>query len=154
MTGWRLGWLVAPPAFVEVLERLAQNLFLAPPTLSQFAAFGAMTASAVPLLEARRDAFRERRDALVAALAATPLALPVKPCGAFYAYVRLPAAQHDGITVARELLEKAAVAVTPGIDFGANGTHDMLRLAYALDSQRLREGVARIAAYLAPPGKA
>jgi len=149
MTGWRLGWVVAPASFRDVLDRLAQNLFLAPPTLSQHAALAALAPQTMPVLESRREAFRQRRDALLAALATVGVSVPVVPQGAFYAYARVPDGLEDGASVARQLLEECAVAVTPGTDFGVNGTEHMLRFAYTLAPERLHEGVTRIAEFLA-----
>jgi len=149
MTGWRLGWIVAPPAFVDVLERLAQNLFLAPPTLSQYAALAALSPDTLPILEARRDTFRQRRDVLLDALRGVGMTVPAKPLGAFYAYVRTPAGFPDGAALAAELLDTAGVALTPGVDFGSHGTQLMLRLAYTVGPGKLREAVTRIADFLA-----
>jgi aspartate/methionine/tyrosine aminotransferase len=144
MTGWRLGWVVAPPGFVEVLERLAQNLFLAPPTLSQYAALGALDPGTLPLLETRRQEFRRRRDALLAALAPAGFEVPVTPVGAFYVYARLPRGLPTALDVAEVLLEDVGVAITPGLDFGTHATARMVRFAYTLPIERLREGVERI----------
>jgi len=148
MTGWRLGWVVVPPGFVGVLERLAQNLFLAPSTLAQYAALAALEPETEPLLDARRAVFRERRDALVAALSGLGLNLSAVPQGAFYLYAGIPDRLPDAERLVEGLLEATGVAVTPGLDFGTNSTRRMLRLAYALDLERLREAIRRLAAYL------
>jgi aspartate/methionine/tyrosine aminotransferase len=146
MTGWRLGWLVAPTAFADVLSRLAQNLYLAAPTLSQHAALAAFAPRTLTLLDERRDLLRERRDVLLAALRAIGFEVPVHPGGAFYIYARIPRSQDDAASLAQCLLEEAGVAVTPGIDFGRHDAERMLRFAYTTDKARLLQAVERIGA--------
>jgi aspartate/methionine/tyrosine aminotransferase len=150
MTGWRLGWLVAPPAFAETLSRLAQNLYLSAPTLSQHAALAALESETLVLLDQRRDAYRARRDVLVGLLADLGFEIASPPDGAFYLYARLPAQCHDAAALAERLLETAGVAVTPGIDFGGTERARTLRFAYTVEPDRLREAVARIASVMAP----
>ncbi len=144
MTGWRLGWLVAPPRFTATLQRLAQNLYLAAPTPAQYAALAAFEPDTLALLNRRRDLFRERRDVLFDALRALGFRIPSAPAGAFYLYAEIPAACADAATLAERLLEEAGVAVTPGLDFGTYRAERMMRFAYAADVGRLREAAARI----------
>jgi len=148
MTGWRLGWLVAPQVFIPVLDRLAQNLFLAAPTVAQHAALAAFQPETLALLEARREEFRRRRDFLVPALRSLGFEVPVMPQGAFYVYAGCRRFTHDSLAFARELLEKAGVAVTPGVDFGSHEAHVHLRFAYTTGLDRLEEGVARLARFM------
>ena len=148
MTGWRLGWVVAPEGWVEALERLAQNLYLAAPTLSQHAALAAFEDESLAELERRRDAFRARRDFLVPALESLRLRPVAPPAGAFYLYADCSAFTEDAETLAARLLEEAGVAVTPGADFGGTGAAVRLRFAYTTSLERLREGVARLRAFL------
>jgi aspartate/methionine/tyrosine aminotransferase len=148
MTGWRLGWLVAPQVFIPVLDRLAQNLFLAAPTVAQHAALAAFQPETLALLEARREEFRRRRDFLVPALRRLGFEVPVMPQGAFYVYAGCRRFTHDSLAFARELLEKAGVAVTPGVDFGSHEAHVHLRFAYTTGLDRLEEGVARLARFM------
>lgn len=149
MTGWRLGWLVAPQSFVPAIDRLAQNVFLAASTPAQHAALAAFTPENMAVLEARRRAFRARRDYLVPALAALGFEIAVKPEGAFYVYARSDRFGRDSFTLAHELLERAGVAITPGIDFGEYLAPLHVRFAYTTSIENLREGVRRLREYLA-----
>jgi aspartate/methionine/tyrosine aminotransferase len=148
MTGWRVGWLVAPPAFVGALDRLAQNLYIAAPTVAQHAAVAAFEPATVAILEERRRLFGERRDWLVPALDRLGFRIGTRPEGAFYVYADCSAFAADSFDLAGRLLEEAGVAVTPGADFGANRPERHLRLAYTTDLDRLAEGVRRIARFL------
>ena len=148
MTGWRLGWLVVPERYLAAVEKLAQNVYIAPPTLAQQAALAAFEPETIAVLEARRAEFRARRDYLVPALRALGFDIPVVPRGAFYIYAGCAAVTEDSFRFARELLEQAGVAITPGIDFGANAPERHVRFAYTNSVERLREGVSRLAAFL------
>jgi len=148
MTGWRLGWLVAPEPFVPALDRLAQNLFLAAPTVAQHAALAAFQPETLRILEARREEFRRRRDFLLPALREIGFDMPVTPEGAFYLYADCSRFSRDSEDFARRLLEEAGVAVTPGVDFGRFEPETHLRFAYTTDMERLREGVERIARFV------
>ncbi len=152
MTGWRLGWLVVPEAYVEAVEKLAQNLFIAPPTLSQYAALAAFSEENMAILEARREAFRQRRDFLLPALKALGFRVPVQPRGAFYVYADCAMHTDDSFHLAGELLERAGVAVTPGIDFGSHLAAQHLRFAYTTSLEHLEEGVHRLRHFLTWPG--
>ncbi len=144
MTGWRLGWIVAPEAFVEAIDRLAQNVFLAPPTIAQHAALAAFTPETREILEQRRLAFQKRRDFLLPALRELGFALPVTPEGAFYLYADASRLTADSADFAERLLFKTGVAVTPGRDFGAHRAEHFLRFAYTTSIDRLQEGVERL----------
>lgn len=148
MTGWRLGWLVAPEAFIDPLDRLAQNIFLSAPTLSQFAALSAFTPQVMEILEQRRQAFQARRDFLLPALRGLGFSIPVTPQGAFYLYAGCGHMTGDSQDFATKLLEEAGVAVTPGLDFGFHRPEAHLRFAYTTDLEKLSEGVERIRRYL------
>jgi len=148
MTGWRLGWIVAPERYVRELDKLAQNLFLAAPTPAQYAALAAFEPETIAILEERRAQFKARRDYLVPALRALGFEIPVTPQGAFYIYAGCGKLTEDSFSFARELLEKAGVAIAPGIDFGANAPGRHVRFAYTNSIDRLKEGVARIGAFL------
>ncbi len=144
MTGWRLGWLVCPESAVAVVDKLAQNLFLSPPALSQQAALAAFEPGSLAELERRRGVFQARRDYLAEALQRLGFRLPVPPRGAFYLYADCSALGTDALTLAERFLEKAGVAVTPGVDFGSQGTERFLRFAYTTDLERLAEAVKRL----------
>lgn len=148
MTGWRVGWLVAPPDAQPHLAKLAQNLYIAAPTLAQHAALAAFRPDTLALLEERRQAFARRRDFLVPALEALGFGVPVRPRGAFYVYAELPPGVEDGFRFCESLLEAEGVAVTPGIDFGSNGATRRVRFACTVPVPRLEEAVARIARFL------
>lgn len=149
MTGWRLGWLVVPDAYVREVEKLAQNLFIAAPTLAQHAALAAFLPQTLAILEQRREAFHRRRDYLLPALRQLGFDIPVTPQGAFYLYADCSRFTDDSFSFAAELLEQAGVAVTPGADFGNYLPEKHLRFAYTTSMEQLEEGVRRLAAHLA-----
>ncbi len=150
MTGWRLGWLVAPEPFIEPLERLAQNLFIAPPTIAQYAALAAFEPSTRIELERRRKLFEQRRDYLLPELRALGFDIAIKPEGAFYLYANVSELTDDSEQFALDLLEHAGVAVTPGSDFGTLDAHKYLRFSYTTGMDQLKEGVRRIRQFLNP----
>ena len=149
MTGWRLGWLVAPRDVVPEIDKLAQNLFLAAPTLAQHAALKAFDEENIAILESRREEFRLRRDYLLPALREIGFDIPVTPDGAFYLYANCSRFADDSFELAGRLLEEAGVAITPGIDFGINRPEQHVRFAYTTSLENLQEGVRRLAEYLA-----
>lgn len=155
MTGWRLGWLVAPPALVPAIEKLAQNLFLAPATPSQHAALVALAAETRPLLEASKGDLRARRDRLLPGLARLGFHIPVHPSGAFYVYADVtdllgdaPGSAMDSEQFAADLLQATGVAVTPGTDFGRHRAGRHLRFAYTTAAARIDEAMVRLGDYL------
>jgi aspartate/methionine/tyrosine aminotransferase len=147
MTGWRLGWVVLPPDAVRGFEKLGQHLFISAPAAAQHAAVAAFSAESVAVLEQRRNEFARRRDFLVPALKRAGLKIPAEPHGAFYIYADCGG---DARAFARELLEKEAVAATPGVDFGANQTGRYVRFAYTRSMDDLEEAARRIARFCAP----
>jgi aspartate/methionine/tyrosine aminotransferase len=149
MTGWRLGWLVAPPGQTGAIDRLAQNIFLAAPTPAQYAALEAFSDASIHILEQRRELFRQRRDYLLPALEELGFSFGVKPQGAFYLYGDCSRITGDSTGFAHDLLEQMGVAVTPGLDFGENAPESHLRFAYTTDMAKLEEGVQRIRRFLA-----
>ena len=148
MTGWRLGWLVAPPGHVDALDRLAQNLFLAAPTVAQHAALAAFQPETQAILERRRQEFRRRRDYLLPALRELGFVIPVEPQGAFYLYADCSRFTGDSFGFCNELLERAGVAITPGIDFGRYKAGEHVRFAYTTSLEQLEQGVERLARFL------
>lgn len=148
MTGWRIGWLVAPEAAVPALEKLAQNLYISVPTISQYAALAAFSPAAVAIHEQRRQSFAERRDYLISALRELGFIIPHIPDGAFYLYADVSQLCADSRIFCRDLLEQQAVAVTPGEDFGHYRAEQHVRFAYTTDLNRLAEAVARIRRFL------
>ncbi len=148
MTGWRLGWLVAPAEAFAPLERLAQNLFLAPSTPAQYAALAAFTPAVAVELEQRRAILQERRDFLLPALRALGFDIPVTPQGAFYLYADCRRFSADSQAFARALLEECGVAITPGLDFGEHRARRHVRFSYANSLDNLTEAVRRLRARL------
>jgi aspartate/methionine/tyrosine aminotransferase len=141
MTGWRLGWVVLPPGAVRGFEKLAQHLFISAPAAAQHAAVAAFLPESISVFEERRSEFARRRDFLVPELKKAGLSIPAEPRGAFYVYVDCGG---DSRKFARDLLEKEAVAATPGVDFGANGTDRFVRFAYTRSMADLEEAAVRI----------
>jgi aspartate/methionine/tyrosine aminotransferase len=151
MTGWRVGWLVAPVDYVEAIDRLAQNIFLAASTPAQYAALAAFRPEVLTELNQRRDEFHTRRDYLLPALRALGFDIPVTPEGAFYLYADSSRLAADSDDLAQRLLEEAGVAITPGLDFGLHAPKRHVRFSYANTQAQLEEGVRRIAAFLGRP---
>ena len=148
MTGWRLGWMVAPEEYLPAIDRLSQNVYLAAPTPAQHAALAAFEPETLAILDARRDEFRARRDFLVPALRRLGFSIPHMPEGAFYVYANCAALTADSYRFALDLLEHAGVAITPGLDFGSHRPAEHVRFAYTRSVDELEEGVRRIAAFL------
>ena len=149
MTGWRLGWLVAPEAAVEPLTRLAQNVFLAAATPSQYAALAAFTPECREILEAQRRELGRRRDALLAGLERLGLAPSLAPQGAFYVWLDISRYSRDSQAFCRRLLAEEGVAITPGIDFAVRGGEHHVRIAFTNDVARLEEALMRLERFLA-----
>ncbi|MFZ4535119.1 pyridoxal phosphate-dependent aminotransferase [Propionivibrio sp.] len=148
MTGWRLGWLVVPERFARDIEKLAQNLFIAPSTPAQHAALAAFHPETIAILENRRSEFRRRRDFLIPEIEKLGFRLSAKPEGAFYIYADCSSLTADSEIFARDLLETVGVATTPGLDFGSHAPKSHLRFAYTTGIERLSEAVDRIRRYL------
>lgn len=144
MTGWRLGWLVAPPAALPALEKLAQNMYISAPSMAQHAALACFQPDSIALLEQRRAEFGRRRDALLPALRAIGLGIERVPDGAFYLYCDVGAFTDDAQALCHFLLETEHVALTPGVDFGQHGASTHLRIAYTQPVERLLQAVGRI----------
>ncbi|KPQ22986.1 MAG: hypothetical protein HLUCCA13_15645 [Halomonas sp. HL-48] len=144
MTGWRLGWLVAPEHAVEPLTRLAQNVFLAAATPSQHAALAAFTPECRDILETRRATLKQRRQVLLEGLAALGLAPDLPPQGAFYLWLDISRYSRDSQVFCERLLREENVAITPGIDFAVQGGEHHVRIAFTNDVERLEEAVVRI----------
>jgi aspartate/methionine/tyrosine aminotransferase len=150
MTGWRLGYLIAPSQFVRPAEKIQQNFFLAANAFVQAAGVVALT-EAGPELAVMRATYDERRRYLVPALQDAGLRIECPPCGAFYVFADARAWGEDSLALSYRLLEEAGVSCAPGIDFGAGG-EGFLRFSYATDLERLREGVGRLRAWAASQG--
>jgi len=154
MTGWRLGWMVVPEKLVPVIERLAQNLFICPSTISQYAALACFEAESLAEYERRRAEFKARRDYFIPALNALGLTVPVMPDGAFYAWADCSAAcaklgVNGSWDLAYAFMNRAHVAVTPGRDFGQFDTGHFIRFSPANSMAQLHSAIDRLKALLA-----
>jgi aspartate/methionine/tyrosine aminotransferase len=145
MTGWRLGWVALPAAAVRSFEKLAQHLYICPPSAAQHAACAAFLPHTLDVLEGRRREFATRRDFLVPALERAGLRVPARPHGAFYVYADCAG---DCRRFTLDLLQSEAVAATPGVDFGANQTGRFVRFAYTRRVEELEEAIERIRSFL------
>ncbi len=148
MTGWRIGWIVAPEPYVNVIDRLAQNIFLAAPTLAQHAAMEAFSPVTIQMLEQRRQEFMRRRDYLLPELRSLGFDIPVTPQGAFYLYAGCTRFTNDSYAFSLDVLEKAGVALTPGRDFGTHLADQHVRFAYTTSLEILQTGVERLKQYI------
>lgn len=145
MTGWRLGWLVAPREAVPELEKLAQNLYISAPSMAQHAALACFREDTLAILEARRAEFARRRDYLLPALRELGFGIAVEPEGAFYLYADVSAFTQDAYAFCQHFIETEHVAFTPGLDFGRHLAGQHVRFAYTQSLPRLEEAVVRIA---------
>jgi len=144
MTGWRLGWLVAPEPYIDHLDSLAQNIFLSCSAPAQYAALEAFSPQCYEIFRKRRDEFKKRRDFLLPALKSLGFEIPVRPEGAFYLYANCSRLTDDSFKFCYELLEAEGVAITPGKDFGTNRPEEHIRFAYTTGIERMKEAVDRL----------
>jgi aspartate/methionine/tyrosine aminotransferase len=148
MTGWRIGWLIVPEEFIVATEKLAQNIFIATSTHSQYAALAAFDDNTLLELERRRLEFAARRDFLYDNLLRLGFEIPVKPEGAFYIYANCARFTNDSFKFALDLLETEAVAITPGRDFGSHEAHHMIRFAYTTSIGRMAIAIQRLERFI------
>jgi len=150
MTGWRIGWMVVPQGHVRTVERLAQNMFICPPHASQISALAAMECGAE--LEANLGVYAANRSLMLAGLPRAGFERIAPPDGAFYVYADVSGITEDAHALARDILDKAGVSVTPGLDFDkARGT-GTLRFSYARATADIEEGLARLEIYMRAAG--
>ena len=147
MTGWRIGWMVVPEDQIRLIERLAQNLFICPPHASQVAALAAL--DCVDELEANRAVYARNRARMLEGLPKAGFTRIAPPDGAFYIYADVSDLTRDSRALAAEILDRAGVAVTPGLDFDPLRGATTLRFSYARTTAEIEEGLARLAAYMA-----
>jgi aspartate/methionine/tyrosine aminotransferase len=148
MTGWRLGWLVAPERYVRDIEKLAQNLYISPAALSQHAAVACFSDAGYAIAEARRAEFETRRNYFVSALAAIGFKIPVVPDAGFFVYADVSAFTNNSEKFCNDILDETGVAFAPGIDFGEHRAREHVRMAYAVNLAKLKDGVTRLAGFL------
>ena len=151
MTGWRVGWMVVPPDHVRRVERLAQNLFICPPHASQVAALAALDAT--DELEANMAVYRRNRQLMLDGLPRAGFDRIAPPDGAFYVYADVSHLTDDSRAFCTEILEKAGVAVTPGLDFDPARGHGTLRFSYARSTADIEEGLARLERFMKETGR-
>lgn len=144
MTGWRLGWLVAPEKAVNEMEKLAQNLFISMSTPAQYAALACFEPATRKILNQRRDIFKQRRDYLLSALRDIGFYIPNKPAGALYLYADASKFTDDCQQFCIDMLENHGVAITPGVDFGSHRSNTHVRFAYTTSMECLQEAVKRL----------
>ena len=149
MTGWRVGWIVAPDELIKDMDKLAQNIFLAAPTPAQYAALAAFKPETIKILESHKEEFKQRRDYLLPALKQLGFKIETQPQGAFYIYANCEKFSADSYQFAYDLLENIGVAITPGKDFGDNKANTFVRFAYTTSISNLEKGMQRLSDYLA-----
>jgi aspartate/methionine/tyrosine aminotransferase len=142
MTGWRLGWIVVPNKHIRQFERLAQNMFICAPHISQIAALGAL--DSYPELNQNVETYKTNRAMLTEQLPKLGLANFAPPDGAFYFYVDVSEYTDNSVNFANEILDEVNVAVTPGIDFDPDRGLKTIRLSYACSTPDLKEGLRRL----------
>lgn len=148
MTGWRLGWAVVPEHWVSALDTLAQNVFLAPPTVAQHAALAAFSPESMAIFEQQRQELAKRREYLLEALPKLGFKLPIAPDGAFYIYADASEFTQNSLAWCEQVLEQTGVAFTPGVDFGEYKAHTHVRFAFTTQLDRLQEAVSRLETWL------
>lgn len=146
MTGWRVGWMVVPEDHIRTVERLAQNMFICPPHASQVAALGALNAR--DELDANLATYRTNRQLMLEELPKAGFDKIAPPDGAFYIYADVSDHTDDSRAFAAEILEKADIAVTPGMDFDPIRGHQTLRFSYARSTEDIREGLSRLKRFM------
>ena len=147
MTGWRVGWMVVPDAMIRTVERLAQNLFICPPHASQVAALAAL--DCIPEAEANLAVYARNRQMMLERLPKMGFDRIAPPEGAFYIYADVSALTENSLSFAAEVLEKAGVAVTPGLDFDPERGARTLRFSYARATADIAEGLDRLERFMA-----
>lgn len=147
MTGWRVGWMVVPESQIRTVERIAQNMFICPPHASQIAALAAL--DCIPEAEANLAVYARNRQMMLERLPAMGFDRIAPPEGAFYIYADISALTDDSLGFAAEILDKAGVAVTPGLDFDPRRGARTLRFSYAGSSDEIALGLDRLAAFMA-----
>ncbi len=150
MTGWRVGWMVVPEDHIRVIERLAQNLFICPPHVSQIAALAAMECAGE--LQGNMDVYRANRALMLEGLPEAGFDRIAPPDGAFYVYADVRHLTNDSRAFASEILQGAGVAVTPGLDFDPARGAGTLRFSYARSTADIREGLVRLKRFMSERG--
>jgi len=146
MTGWRLGYIICPKELVRPIQKIQQNLIISAPSISQWGAIRAFD-EAIRDMEHMRNVFDERRRYMIRGLKEMGFRIPVEPVGAFYVFVNARELSEDSLSLAFDILEKAHVGVSPGIQFGKNA-EGFLRFSYANSLENIQEGLRRLKEYI------
>lgn len=146
MTGWRLGWMVIPDWLVRPIQKIAQNVYISPPSISQYAALKAFDARED--IENMRLTYEKRRDFMLPRLKNMGFIIPAIPEGAFYIYAGIRKWGMDSMEFVERALTEAKVAITPGYDFGTYRAGEHVRFSYATSMERLHEGIKRLEHWL------
>ena len=152
MTGWRLGWIVVPEEYIGPVERLAQNLFISPSSVAQYAALAAFSRKPCGSTKSGGSVSMPGGRGLLAGLEGLGFRVPARPDGAFYLYVDVACTGMDSHDFCWRLIDEFQVAVTPGVDFGANAAERFVRFAYTTDDESIELGIERIGRALAAWG--
>ncbi len=150
MTGWRLGYLIAPQEFIRPIQKLQQNLFISPNPFVQRAGVKALKQAGSEALK-MRELFDERRKTMIEGLKGLGFKMRSEPEGAFYVFIDASDLNPNSHELAFDILEKARVAITPGVDFGEGG-EGYLRLSYATSIPNIKEGIMRLGEYIHSKG--
>ena len=146
MTGWRLGYLIAPLMLIRPMQKIQQNLFISANAFVQWAGVAALR-EAEPDMLRMRELYDERRKFIIRRLRELGMGIRVEPTGAFYVLGNVKTFTRDSYQFAFDILKRARVGVAPGIDFGAN-CEGYLRFSYANSLENIREGMNRLEVYL------
>ena len=146
MTGWRVGWMIVPEDHVRQVERLSQNLFICPPHVSQLTALSAMDAKEE--LNTNVEVYKKNRSILLEELPKAGLNKFSPPDGAFYIYIDISEYSKDSLNFCKEVLDKAGVAITPGLDFDQKRGNSTIRFSYARSTEDIIEGANRIKKFM------
>ena len=150
MTGWRVGWMIVPQNHIRIVERLAQNLFICPPHVSQIVALEAM--SCKDELSRNLDIYRENRQIIIDGLQQIGLQSFAPPDGAFYFYIDVAKYTDDSLSFCNDILEEVGVAITPGVDFDPKRGKTTIRLSYARSTEEIVEGLNRLGEFMKQRG--
>ncbi|MEH6833822.1 MULTISPECIES: pyridoxal phosphate-dependent aminotransferase [Falsihalocynthiibacter] len=150
MTGWRIGWMVVPQDHVRTVERLAQNMFICAPHAAQIAALGALGCDAE--LDANLEVYSANRALMLEELPKAGFTRFAPPDGAFYIYAEVSEFTENSLAFSQEILEKAGVSVTPGLDFDAGRGAQWMRFSYARSTADIKEGLARLRKFMSERG--
>ena len=146
MTGWRIGWMVVPETHIRQVERLAQNMFICAPHSSQIAALGAL--NSFKELNQNLEVYKKNRELLINGLKKAGFDKFAPPDGAFYVYADISKFSNDSLSFCNSMLEKAGVAITPGLDFDSKRGKQTIRFSYARTTDEIKEGIKRIIEFM------